>query len=103
VKRHLHPHIPNRINKEANTSFGHTLTCSSRSKFRVVVREEERERGAFLGDKFLYLVELSLGIVLSIYNKKVFVGFSPPRWFPRINDVSCDCVFLNHPIYAIVI
>ena len=41
-------------------------------------KEEERERGAFLGEDFKYLFELSLGIVLAIYIKEVFVGFSPP-------------------------
>jgi hypothetical protein len=41
-------------------------------------RERERERGEFLGEDFMYLFELSLGIVLAIYIKEVFVGFSPP-------------------------
>jgi hypothetical protein len=42
------------------------------------LEKRERERGAFLGEDFLYLFELSLGIVLAIYNKEVFAGFSPP-------------------------
>jgi hypothetical protein len=41
-------------------------------------KKEERERGALLGEEFLYLFELSLGIVLAIYIKEVFSGFSPP-------------------------
>jgi hypothetical protein len=80
VKRHLRPHVPDCIYKEASTSFGHTLTCSSKHKFEAAVGEEirERERDAFLGEDFLYLFELSLGIVLAIYIKEFFVGFSPP-------------------------
>ena len=35
-------------------------------------KEEERERGAFLGEDFMYLFELSLGIVFAIYIKEVF-------------------------------
>ena len=72
-------HLPDCINKEASTSLVHTLTCSSECKFGAAVgEEEERERGALLGENFLYLFELSLGIVLAIYIKEVFVGFSPP-------------------------
>ena len=36
-----------------------------------------------------------LNIVLAIYDKEVFVGFSSPRGFPKINVVSCECVFLS--------
>jgi hypothetical protein len=43
---------------------------------------EKRERGAFLGEDFLYLFELSLGIVLAIYNKEVLLGFLPHEGFP---------------------
>jgi hypothetical protein len=71
------------INKEASTSFRHTLTCSSRDKFGDAVGEErERERGVFLGEEFLYLFELSLGIVLAIYNKEVLLGFLSHEGFP---------------------
>jgi hypothetical protein len=44
VKRHLHPHMPDCINKEASASLGHTLTCSSEHKFGDEVGEERRER-----------------------------------------------------------
>jgi hypothetical protein len=44
-------------------------------------RERERERGTYLGEDFLYLFELSLGIVLAIYNKKVLLGFLPHEAF----------------------
>jgi hypothetical protein len=47
-------------------------------KKRERERERERERGTLLGEDFLYLFELSLGIVLTIYIKEVFAGFSPP-------------------------
>ena len=36
-----------------------------------------------------------LKIVLEIYDKEVFARFSSPRGFPRINVVSCECVFLS--------
>jgi hypothetical protein len=45
-------------------------------------REIERERGTFLGEDFLYLFELSLGIVLAIYIKEVLLGFLPHEGFP---------------------
>jgi hypothetical protein len=45
-------------------------------------KREERERGTFLGEDFLYLFELSLGIVLAIYNKEVLLGFLPHEGFP---------------------
>ena len=38
-------HLPDCINKEANASFVHTVTCSSEHKSRAAVgEEEERER-----------------------------------------------------------
>jgi hypothetical protein len=42
----------------------------------------ERERGTSLGEDILYLFELSLGIVLAIYNKEVLLGFLPLEGFP---------------------
>ena len=82
VKRHIHT-CQNCINKEASASPTHTLTCSSRHKFGAAVGEErQRERGAFLREDFLYLFELSLAIVLAIYNKEVLLGFLPHEGFP---------------------
>jgi hypothetical protein len=46
------------------------------------LEKRERERGASLGEDFLYLLELSLGIVLAIYNKEVLLGFLPLEGFP---------------------
>jgi hypothetical protein len=46
------------------------------------LEKRERERGTFLGEEFLYLFELSLGIVLAIYNKEVLLGFLPHEGFP---------------------
>jgi hypothetical protein len=40
-------------------------------------KKEERER-CILGRGLYVLFELSLGIVLDIYIKEVFAGFSPP-------------------------
>jgi hypothetical protein len=36
-----------------------------------------------------------LNIVLAIYDKEVFVEFSSPRGFPRINDVSLVNVYFS--------
>jgi hypothetical protein len=56
----------------------------------------EREKsGASLGEDFLYWFELSLDIVLAIYDKEVFAGFSSPRGFPRINVVSLVNVYFS--------
>jgi hypothetical protein len=46
------------------------------------LEKRERERGASLGEDILYLFELSLGIVLAIYNKEVLLGFLPLEGFP---------------------
>jgi hypothetical protein len=43
----------------------------------------------------LYWFELSLDIVLAIYDKEVFAGFSSPRGFPRINAVSLVNVYFS--------
>jgi hypothetical protein len=85
VKGHSHM-CQSCINKEASASLRHTLTCSLRDKFRSFSwrreREIERERGASLGEDILYLFELSLGIVLAIYNKEVLLGFLRLEGFP---------------------
>jgi hypothetical protein len=52
------------------------------SELQLEKRERERERERFLGEDFLYLFELSLGIVLAIYNKEVLLGFLPHEGFP---------------------
>jgi hypothetical protein len=49
----------------------------------------------------MYLFELSLGIVLDIYIKEVFVGFSPPRGFPKINDVSLVIVYFSAILFML--
>jgi hypothetical protein len=43
----------------------------------------------------MYWFELSLDIVLEIYDKEVFAGFSSPRGFPRINVVSLVNVYFS--------
>jgi hypothetical protein len=82
VKGHSHM-CQSCINKEASASLRHTLTCSLRDKFQSCSWRRERERGASLGEDFLYLFELSLGIVLVIYNKEVLLGFLPLEGFPE--------------------
>jgi hypothetical protein len=80
VKRHFHTcHIC--IIKEASASLRHTLTCSLRDNFQSCNWRRERERGTSLGEEFLYLFDLSLGIVLAIYNKEVLMGFLPHEGF----------------------
>ena len=75
--------MPDCINKESSISFGYTHTCSSEHKSGAAVgEEEERERGALLGEDFLYLFELSLGILLAICNKDVLLGFLSHEGFP---------------------
>jgi hypothetical protein len=79
VKGHSHT-CQTCINKEASASLKHTLTCSLRDKFQSC--SWRRERDASLGEDFLYLFELSLGIVLAIYIKEVLLGFLPLEGFP---------------------
>jgi hypothetical protein len=81
VKGHSHT-CQSCINKEASASLRHTFTCSLRDKFRSYSWRRERERGTSLGEDFMYLLELSLGIVLAIYNKEVLLGFLPLEGFP---------------------
>ena len=84
-------------------------THSSSAKFLKEVavtscrKKEERERGASLGDKFLYCLVHCLGIVLAIYIKEVLLGFLPLEGCPRLLVYSCDCVSLSDRVYAIVI
>jgi hypothetical protein len=74
----------NCINKEASASLRHTHRhlFIERQVSKLQLKTRERERGAFLGEDFLYLFELSLGIVLAIYNKEVLLGFLPHEGFP---------------------
>jgi hypothetical protein len=81
VKEHSHM-CQSCINKEASTSLKHTLTCSLRDKIQSCSWRRERERGASLGEDILYLFELSLGMVLAIYNKEILLGFLPLEAFP---------------------
>ena len=41
---------------------------------------------------------IGLSYLLTLYwqfDKEVFAGFSSPGGFPKINVVSCECVFLS--------
>ena len=55
----------------------HSLVHQSASLELQLEKKEERERH-ILGRGISVLFELSLGIVLAIYIKEVFAGFSPP-------------------------
>jgi hypothetical protein len=52
-----------------------------RQVLELQLEKRERDRGAYLGEDFLYFFELSLGIVLAIYNKEVLLGFLPHEGF----------------------
>ena len=58
--------------------FNYSLVHQSASLELQLEKKEERERGAFLGEDFLYCLVFSLGIVLDIYIEEIFAGFSPP-------------------------
>ena len=58
--------------------FTHSLVHESASLELQLEEKEERERDTYLGEDFLYCLVYSLGIVLTIYIKEVFAGFSPP-------------------------
>jgi hypothetical protein len=82
VKGHSHM-CRSCINKEASASLRHTLhLLIERQVSELQLEKRERERGTSLGEDFLYLLELSLGIVLAIYNKEVLLGFLPLEGFP---------------------
>jgi hypothetical protein len=53
-----------------------------RKVLELQLEKRERERGTSLGEDFLYLFELPLGIVLAIYIKEVLLGFLPHEGFP---------------------
>ena len=62
--------------------FDKQLTCSFwEASFDLPVGEREKS-GASFGEDFLYWFELSLDIVLAIYNKEVLLGFLPLEGFP---------------------
>ena len=44
-----------------------------------------------------------LNIVLAIYDKEVFVGFSSPRGFPRINVVSLVNVYFSNLVLMLLL
>ena len=77
-----------------------THFLSLRDKFRSVTGKREREKsGASFGEDYLYWFELSLDIVLAIYDKEVFAGFFSPRGFPKINVVSLVNVYFSVTLF----
>jgi hypothetical protein len=83
VKRHLHPHVPDCINKEASTSFGHTLTCSSEHKFRAAVGEEGREREVHSWERtFCICLSYLLALYWLSILRNFLLGFLPHEGFP---------------------
>ena len=71
------------INKKASASLRHTsLAQFERQVSELQLEKRERESDASLGEDFPYWFELSLGIILAIYNKEVLLGFLPLEGFP---------------------
>ena len=72
----------NHPGEEVGPANERTLTCSfERQVSELQMVKRERERGASLGEDFLYFLKLYLGIVLAIYNKEVLLGFPPLEGF----------------------
>ena len=71
------------INKEANASLRHNSLAHLRDKFQNCSWRRKRESGVYFGEDIMYYLELSLSIVLAIYNKEVLFGFLPLEGFPE--------------------
>jgi hypothetical protein len=84
------------IYREASTSLYHTFTCSFSYEASCNYQLERGRRVAhLLGRTICIGLSYLLNIVLAIYDKEVFVGFSSPRGFPRIDVVSLVNVYFS--------
>jgi hypothetical protein len=54
-----------------------------------------------LGRTFCIGLSYLLNIILAIYDKEFFVGFSSPRGFPRINVVSLVDVYFSMILFLL--
>ena len=75
--------------------FTHSFAHQVRKFGEMQLGEEGREMHIAQCWIFSSVLVYCLGIVLAIYIKKVFAGFSPLRGFPRINVVYLVIVFLS--------
>ena len=64
-----------------------------RGKLQLPVGERRIRVAHLLGMTICIGLSYLLNIVLEIYDKEVFAGFSSPRGFPRINVVSLVIVY----------
>jgi hypothetical protein len=85
-------------------SYTHSSDSSSAQVLKVAAVARRRDKHIAQSWIFSSVLVFSLGIVLAIYIKEVFAGFSPPWGFPGIKCcVPCDCVSLSDPAYAIIV
>jgi hypothetical protein len=85
------------IYREASASLYHTthLLIFLRGKLQLPVGERRRRVAHLLERTICIGLSYLLNIVLAIYDKEVFAGFSSPRGFPRINVVSLVNVYFS--------
>ena len=84
------------IYREASTSLYHTTHLLILKRQVATYQLERRRRVAHILERTICIgLSSILNIVLAIYDKEVFVGFSSPRGFPRINVVSLVDVYFS--------
>ena len=65
--------------------------------------ERERERETCKQGEGAHVLGFIFVLLMHLY-RGIFVGFSSPIGFPRINTcLSCDCVSFSDPAYATVV
>jgi hypothetical protein len=84
------------IYREASASLYHTTHLLILKRQAAITSWREERRVAHLLERTICIgLSYLLNIVLAIYDKEVFVGFSSPRGFPRINVVSLVNVYFS--------
>jgi hypothetical protein len=84
------------IYREASASLYYTTHLLILKTQAAIYQLERGRRVAHLLERTISIgLSYLLNIVLTIYDKEVFVGFSSPRGFPRINVVSLVNVYFS--------
>jgi hypothetical protein len=84
------------IYREASASLYHTTHLLILKRQAATYQLERGRRVAHLLERTICIgLSYLLNIVLAIYDKEVFAGFSSPRGFPRINVVSLVNVYFS--------
>jgi hypothetical protein len=84
------------IYREASASLLHTTHLLILKRQAAIYQLERGRRVAHLLERTICIgLSYLLNIVLAIYDKEVFAGFSSPRGFPRINAVSLVNVYFS--------